>query len=129
MTPEQIAALQKENADLKAASEKAAADLAKFNKERRTSDIKTLFSDIGREYKEDDADALAFADMPQAAFDAMSKVMRSQFKKPEVPGNLFSHTATSGNNPNQNSSTQVTEDALVKDAKRRAEQFSKRMAF
>ena len=129
MTPEQIADLQKANAELKAASEKAIADLAKFSKERRTADIKTLFSDIGREYKEDDADVLAFADMPQASFDAMGKMMRSQFKKPEVPGNLFSHTATSGNNPNQNSSTQVTEDALVKDAKRRAEQFSKRMAF
>lgn len=131
MTPEQIAAMQQENANLKAASEKAASDLAKFSKERRTADIKTLFSDIGREYKEDDAEVKAFADMPQAGFDAMGGMLRSQFKKPTAPDALFSHTATDGNNPNQPSQTQTqaSGDALVKDAQRRAEQFNKTRRF
>ena len=61
MTPEQIAAMQQENATLKANNatltqerDAARTDLDKFSKERRTGDIKNLFSDVGREYKADD---------------------------------------------------------------------------
>lgn len=131
MTPEQIAALQQENATLKASNaamtqerDAARTDLDKFSKERRTSDIKNLFSAIGREFKEDDAEVKAFSAMEQAGFDAMAGMLRSQFKKPEAPSGLFSHTATNGNS--QDSQTKVEDDALVKDAKARAEQFSKR---
>ena len=134
MTPEQIAAMQQENATLKASADKAAADkataeaeLAKFSKERRTNDIKTLFSAIGREYKEDDAEVKAFADMPQAGFDAMSGMMRTQFKKPNAPDNLFSHQAADGVDRNQQgSNTQADENALLKDAEKRSSQFYKR---
>ena len=144
MTPEQIAAMQQENATLKASNttltqerDNARTELSKFSKERRTGDIKNLFSAIGREYKEDDADVKAFADMPQAGFDAMSGMMRAQFKKPEgqqtqqQPNNpaLFSHAAPNGNNPNQQQQqSEAEENSLLKDAEKRAAQFSKRAA-
>ena len=139
MTPEQIAALQQENATLKASNatltqerDTARADLDKFSKERRTADIQTLFSNIGREFKADDAEVKAFSDMPQAGFDAMAAMLRSQFKKPEgyqQPNNpvLFSHEATQGNNPNQPQGV-VDDNSLLKDAEKRAAQFSKRAA-
>ena len=145
MTPEQIAAMQQENAALKASNatltqerDTARADLDKFSKERRTADIQTLFSNIGREYKADDAEVKAFSDMPQAGFDAMASMLRSQFKKPEEKQggqhanvqNLFQHQAQGGNNPNQqsNGNNNAEDDSLLKDAKARQEQFSKRRA-
>ena len=146
MTPEQIAAMQQENATLKASNtaltaerDTARADLDKFSKERRTGDIKNLFSAIGREYKEDDADVKAFSSMEQAGFDAMAGMLRSQFKKPEEKQgnqpanvqNLFQHQAQGGNNPNQQSNgggNDAEDDSLLKNAKARQEQFSKRRA-
>lgn len=140
MTPEQIAAMQAENAALKlsaatitAERDTATAELAKFSKDRRAGDIKTLFSAVGREFKDDDADVKAFADMPQAGFDAMAGMMRAQFsQKPVVPGSnvtgLFSHAAADGKNPNQPATTTADEDALLKDAEKRTAQFSKRYA-
>lgn len=142
MTPEQIAAMQQENATLKASNatltqerDAARTDLDKFSKERRENDIKNLFSDVGREYKADDAEVKAFSDMPQAAFDVMAGMLRSQFKKPAAAGAgaagaaLFSHAATGGNNPNQQGQQQAEaeENALLKDAEKRAQQFAKRM--
>ena len=144
MTPEQIAAMQQENATLKASNatltqerDAARTDLEKFSKERRENDIKNLFSDVGREYKADDAEVKAFSDMPQAAFDVMAGMLRSQFKKPAAAGAgagaagaaLFSHAATGGNNPNQQGQQQAEaeENALLKDAEKRAQQFAKRM--
>lgn len=143
MTPEQIAALQQENATLKASNatltqerDAARTDLDKFSKERRTGDIKNLFSAIGREFKEDDAEVKAFSAMDQAGFDAMAGMLRSQFKKPEgqqtqQPNNpaLFSHAATNGQNPNQpQGGNDADENSLLKDAEKRAAQFSKRAA-
>lgn len=143
MTPEQIAAMQQENATLKASNatltqerDNARTELDKFSKERRTADIQTLFSNIGREYKADDAEVKAFSDMPQAGFDAMASMLRSQFKKPEgqqnqQPNNpaLFSHAATQGHNPNQQQQqSEADENSLLKDAEKRAAQFSKRAA-
>lgn len=142
MTPEQIAAMQQENATLKASNttltqerDNARTELDKFSKERRTTDIQTLFSNIGREFKADDAEVKAFSDMPQAGFDAMASMLRSQFKKPEgeqKPNNpaLFSHQAGSGNNPNQQGQQQADadENSLLKDAEKRNQKFSKRAA-
>ena len=90
---------------------------------------------MGREYKADDAEVKAFSDMPQAAFDVMAGMLRSQFKKPAAAGAgaagaaLFSHAATGGNNPNQQGQQQAEaeENALLKDAEKRAQQFAKRM--
>ena len=95
-----------------------------------------LFSNIGREFKADDAEVKAFSDMPQAGFDAMAGMLRAQFKKPEgqqtqqQPNNpaLFSHAATNGNNPNQQQQSEAEENSLLKDAEKRAAQFSKRAA-
>lgn len=138
MTPEQIAAMQQENATLKANNatltqerDAARTDLDKFSKERRTGDIKNLFSAIGREYKEDDAEVKAFSAMDQAGFDAMAGMLRSQFKKPEgqQPNNpaLFSHQAAQGTqNPNNPQNNDAEENSLLKDAEKRAAQFSKR---
>ena len=144
MTPEQIAAMQQENATLKASNatltqerDAARTDLDKFSKERRTGDIKNLFSAIGREYKEDDAEVKAFSAMDQAGFDAMAGMLRSQFKKPEgqqtqqQPNNpaLFSHAAANGQNQNQpQGANDADENSLLKDAEKRAAQFSKRAA-
>lgn len=142
MTPEQIAAMQQENAALKASNatltqerDAARTDLDKFSKERRTGDIKNLFSAIGREFKEDDAEVKAFSAMDQAGFDAMAGMLRSQFKKPEgtttqQPNNpaLFSHQAAQGQNPNQQQQSEADENSLLKDAEKRAAQFSKRAA-
>lgn len=138
MTPEQIAAMQQENATLKASNatltqerDAARTELDKFSKDRRENDIKTLFSDMGREYKSEDAEVKAFSDMPQAAFDVMASMMRSQFKKPAATGaggakpDLFSHTATGDNPAAFNGATD--ENALLNDAQKRADKFYNRV--
>lgn len=78
------------------------AERDKFSKSARTEQIKGLFSAVGREYKDDDADVLAFAALPDAGFAAVDKMMREQFSKqpqptkPTVPAHLFSHQANGG---------------------------------
>ncbi|MEC7118509.1 MAG: hypothetical protein VXW65_01220 [Pseudomonadota bacterium] len=78
------------------------AERDKFSKTARTEQIKGLFAVIGREYKEDDADVLAFAALPDAGFEATAKMLREQFSKqtqsakPNVPAHLFSHQANGG---------------------------------
>lgn len=133
MTPEQIAALQADNAKLKAdkeAADKIAADaqskLTAFAKERRTADIKGLFAQIGRDYKDDDAQVLAFANMDQAGFDVTATLLRESAakQKPATPGSaaLFGHQATQDG---KDAPTQPAANPLLADAKRRAEQFSR----
>lgn len=81
------------------------AERDKFSKAARTEQIKNLFSVIGREYKDDDADVLAFAALPDAGFAATDKMLREQFSKqpqptkPTVPAHLFSHQANGGAEP------------------------------
>lgn len=131
MTPEQIAALQADNARLKAESEANATAAAaakeqaeKFAKERRTTDIKALFAKTGREFKEDDADVLAFAKMDQTAFDMTARMLGEAADKAKttttVPAGLFAHQATQGRS---NEQTTVA-NPLAADAKKRAEQFA-----
>lgn len=131
MTPEQIAAMQQENATLKASNatltqerDAARTELDKFSKERREADVKTLFSDLGREFKADDAEVKAFSDMPQATFDVTAKMMREQFSKketkPAAAAGLFSHQAAAGNEAKPGEA-----NPLLADAQRRASQYSK----
>ena len=81
------------------------AERDKFSRAARTEQIKNLFSAIGREYKDDDADVLAFAALPDVGFAATDKVLREQFSKqpqptkPTVPAHLFSHQANGGAEP------------------------------
>jgi len=134
MTPEQIAAMQAENARLTAANtaltgerDAAVTELNKFSADRREADIKTLFSDTGREYKADDADAVMLKSLPQGAFDFSAKQMR-EAKKPaptqQVPSTLFSHIAQTGKEPEQAPANPLLANAQAR--KDQHAQFSKR---
>lgn len=107
MTPEQIAAMQAENTRLTAANatltgerDTAVTELTQFSAARREADVKQLFSDTGREFKADDADAVMLASLPQGAFDFSAKQMRDAKKAaPSAPTGLFSHQAAAGQEP------------------------------
>jgi hypothetical protein len=131
---ERIAALEAENKTLQASNvdltnglKDANDKLTKFSADARTAEVKQLFTDIGREFKDDDAEAKVFSAMPKEAFDATAKVMREQFKKPGIAktSELFSHTATGGS-AEATQTSQAGANPLMKDAERRAAQFSKR---
>jgi hypothetical protein len=129
---DRVAALEAEKQGLQASNTQLAADLksatdklAQFSQDTRTAEVKSLFSDIGREFKADEAEVKAFSAMPQDAFDATAKVMRDQLKKPNQAGSsLFSHQASNGGQPTQAPAV----SPLVANAKSRADQFSKRAA-
>ncbi len=132
---DRVAALEAENKSLQSSKDElskqlkeASDNLAKFTNEVRTQAVKSLFEDLGREYKADDAEVKVFSSMPQEAFDATSKVMREQFKKssaaPGLPNNLFQHSAT-GSNGQGSQNSQDAENPLMKDAKKRSEQFKR----
>lgn len=131
---ERIATLEAENTSLQASNSsaqdalKVANDkLVAFSKSTREKEVKQLFSDIGREYKADDVEVLAFGAMADDAFGVTSKVMREQFKKPaaKVDG-FFSHVATGGASGEGTQTSQPAANPLLKDAERRATEFSKR---
>jgi hypothetical protein len=97
----QVAALTAENTALK---EKA--------KAARTSAVKALFADLGREFK--DEAAKPYIEMDDAAFDAISADLRAS--KKAAPSHLFNEEATgSGQAPGQGGKS-----ILVADAERRA---------
>lgn len=131
---ERIATLEAENKTLQASNSslqtelKTASDkLVEFSKAARQQEVQQLFSDIGREYKADDEEVKAFSAMPSDAFGVTAKVMREQFKKGSTAKpELFSHTATGGGTGAGTQTTQPAENPLLKDAERRAAQFSKR---
>lgn len=80
------------------------AERDKFSKAIRMEQIKNLFAATGREYKEDDADVVAFAALPEAGFVATDKILREQFSKqptnqttkPKPPAEMFKHQANGG---------------------------------
>ena len=136
MTPEQITAMQADNARLTAelaaadqARDAALAEATKFSKAARDTEVQALFKDIGREYKADDANVLAFSAMDAASFAAMAGVMRSQHEaaKPAqgtpVPGGvaaqLFSHQAAQGGNAPANQPAATLGSALLANAQAR----------
>ena len=134
---DRVAALEADNKSLQAGKDdlnKQLTDandkLTKFSTEARAAAVQQLFTDIGREYKADDAEAKAFSAMPQEAFDATAKVMREQFKKPAGGASapqtaaLFQHQATGGSASAQ--TTAPASNPLMADAEKRAAQFSKR---
>jgi hypothetical protein len=129
---DQVAALEADKKSLQASKDDlttqlgtANEKLTKFSNEVRTGAVKQLFTDIGREYKDDDAQAKAFSVMPQDAFDATATVLREQFKKPAVDSSLFSHTATGGGTHATQTSAPAV-NPLMADAEKRNSQFSKR---
>ena len=132
---EKVAALEADKKSLQASKDElntklteANDKLTKFSSDARTGSVKQLFSDIGREYKEDDAQAKAFSSMPQEAFDATATVLREQFKKPAADTSLFSHTATNGSGTQAPQTSAAPANPLMADAEKRATTFSKRAA-
>lgn len=109
MTPEQIAAMQAENTRLAAENTKLTADLGaaveakttaetaltSFSKAARTEQVKSLFADLGKEFKEDAPEVLAFTVMDAAGFSAAASLLRDA-KKAALPETLFSHQAQAG---------------------------------
>lgn len=132
MTPEQIAALQAENAQLKASvttltqeRDTANTALTQFSQARRTADIQALYTDLGREFKADAEDVKAFAAMPQAAFEFTVKQLKDSAKAAgtmqKLPAGMFSHQAAEGQ-----ATEQPGANPLLANAKARSEQFAKR---
>lgn len=132
----EVATLKVQNAELKKAAEDATTALAAFSKAKRSDDIKTLFSDLGREApKDDDAEVKAFAAMGDDSFAVMAKMLRDQFSKTkpakpaDQPQGLFSHQASGGRSTEANPNAMANaENPLLANAKARGEQFSKRSA-
>lgn len=133
---DRVAALEADKSTLQASNTQLAEQLkvandqlAKFSQDTRTASIKQLFSDIGREFKDDDANVKAFSQMSQEAFEASAALMREQAKKttPSVPAAMFSHTASTGSSAAPGASGAEAPNPLLADAKKRAEQFSQRM--
>ena len=92
-----IAALTQENTDLKASNEALKTEVSEFKESiksiqlsQRTDQVKTLFSDIGREYSEDAVKP--YIAMDDEMFSAIAKDMRES--KPEPNKDFFSETAT-----------------------------------
>lgn len=129
MTSEEIQALQAQNAKLKADADAATAALANFSRSKREGEIKALYSDIGREFKEGEEDTKAFSQMSDEGFASVAKVMRETFKPAATTpsANLFSHQATTGS-VTAPGTTAPAEDPLVADAKNRSTQFTKQHA-
>jgi len=126
---DRVAALEAENGTLQASKQaletklsEANEALAKFSQNVRVQAVKSLFSDLGKEFKEDDADVKAFSSMPQESYDAMAKILRDQKKAaPTQSAALFSHQAAQGAAPEPKA-----ESPLVAAAKAQAALFSKR---
>lgn len=93
MTPEEAKALQDENATLKAENEKLKNDFAASQKAQRETEIKNLFSAIGREYSE--ASAAQYFTFSAEQFALVSKEL-TEAKKTELPAHLFSSQANNG---------------------------------
>jgi hypothetical protein len=131
MTEAEIQAMTAENARLKAESEASANKLKEFAKTARTTAIQGLFSVIGREFKADDPQVTAFAQMDQAGFDATVALLTEQAKaapKPKTAAEqlagtaAFSHVAATGGEGAQG--TQPAANPLMANAKARADQFA-----
>lgn len=136
---DRVAALEAEKTSLQASNTQLSADLktanealTKFSADARTAAVQLLFSDIGREFKEDDSSVKQFSAMSQEAFDATAALMRDQFKKPAapaaptLPASLFSHAANGGAAGAPNATAPAVDNPLMADAQKRAQTFSKR---
>lgn len=83
--------LQQQLSDEKAAREQAETQLATERRDRRVSEVQTLFSDLGREYTEEAAEP--YIQMSDAGFTAVAKDMR------EARGNQAANQNTGRPNP------------------------------
>jgi hypothetical protein len=96
MTPEEIKALQDENARLKNENSQFKADAEAAQKSAREIEVKNLFSALGREYS--DTTAAPYFSFTAEQFAAVSKELLAQkdTQKPNLPAHLFSTQATDG---------------------------------
>jgi hypothetical protein len=116
----QLDAANKANDDLKALSDKAMADLAAFSRATRENEVKALFTEVGKELK-DDAEFKTFVEMDASAFSIVSATLRSVKPTAANPA-LFSHQATGEGVKDE------PENPLITNARKQAEAFSKRFA-
>jgi hypothetical protein len=116
----QLDAANKANADLKALSDKAVSDLAAFSRATRENEVKTLFAEVGKEVK-DDAEYKAFVEMDASAFSVVSATLRS-VKPTALNPALFSHQAIA------DGAAPEAENPLIANARKQAQEFSKRFA-
>lgn len=135
-----LATAEADNATLKASNTQLTADvtaanakLAQFSQDARTAAVKQLYADVGREYKADDADVVAFSKMSQEGFDATAKVLRDFGKTnapaaPTLPAGLFSHAQGTTPTPTDPAAAAAAANPLLANAKDRATEFSKRKA-
>ena len=128
---DRVAALEVEKQTLQASKEALAQELAqakeqllKFGRDTRTREVRQLFSEIKREYKDDDASVLAFSAMPDESFSVMATVLREQAKATQVSAEkvpaLFSHTAKDGA-----ASAAPVANPLMPNAEQRAKLFKR----
>ena len=118
-------ALQASNKDLTTKLTDVTAELTKFSADRRASDVKQLYTDLTREYKDDDADVKAFSTLPQAAFESMASVKRSQFSTTAKVVNplLFEHAVSDSGRQEPTDQSKV--NPLLANATARAAQFKR----
>ena len=132
----EVAKLTATNGDLATKLTAATDQLGNYSKQARLDKVKSLFSHVNREFKADAPDVLAFAAMTDEAFTAVDGVMRATApagtqaptqttQQAAPPAQMFSHVA---NLPTGTQTQAPAADPLVADAKRRAEEFSKRAA-
>lgn len=128
---DRMAALEAENAALKADKQAAETKLQEFSKAqaaaKRDGEVQALFSDLGMQFS---AEAAApYAALDDAAFAAIAAQMRKSFKK-AAPSDaaarnkaLFKHVATDGAGDNDDAAPQPSAggSALVKFAQKRAD--------
>ncbi len=94
-----IDALTAERDALQASNTELQVKLTEFSADARLTAVKTLFSAIGKEFKADASDVLAFAAMPQVGFDASASMLQEQHKantEALTKAGLFSHSAQGG---------------------------------
>lgn len=115
--------LKADNLALTAANEELTKKFSNIVAEKRTADIKQLFSETGQEFKADAEEVLAFSKMDDASFAATSAALKAQFSKLNkltagAGSNLFSHQANSEGHGSGLDASQ--ESPLVANAKERA---------
>lgn len=131
-----VGQLETANATLTGQLADANKKLGDYSKQVRIDKIKSLFSHIGREFKEDGADVVAFSAMPDEAFAAADAAMRAVTQTPapaqspaaNAPAQMFSHVANMPAGTQASAPQAPAVDPLTADAQRRAEAFSKRVA-
>ena len=96
LTPDQITALQDENSALKAQVDELTASSKKAAKFARETELKNLFSTLGREYKEESVSVYFQLTDEQFAAVTADLIAQKAEQKPNLPAHLFGTQANDG---------------------------------